>query len=1057
MDGLGYTNKEICDFTESTTKNMKRISLHKAFLKRIVLILFITISIIGKSQVSTFLTTSSYKISSNDDDVEESQYGAIEFRSSDLELVDEFNNQIIGLRFTNIAIPKNTEIVSAYLQFTTDEATAGLCNLNISGELIANAKAFENTDTNVSTRNRTTNNIKWSPQAWNTLNERAEAQKSPNISSVIQEIINLDQWNTNNALVLVITGEGTRIAISHDNNPDLATTLIIETRTPSVNIPIESVFINEIMAKNNIILDEYGESDDWFELYNANSSPTYIGGVYISDDADDLTKWQLAESLTLPAGGYAVIWADDDIGQGSLHATFKLSSSGETLILSQILNNKIVVIDRVSYPVLADDISYGRQNDGTDNWILLDQPTPNATNNMSKPALAIPNITLESGIFSSDQKIEIYSDISDTRIYYTLNGDIPDSSSQQYTGQIQIDTTTLLKVITYKNGYAESNLVERFYLFYHNSELPVINISTDPDNLWDDYKGIYVEGKNGTTHHNYNTPSNFFQPWERPALITMLEADGTLAFREKAGIALSGNDSKKLIQKSFNLHFRKRYGTDGVFYKVFKNMNIAEFQHLKLRNSGQDFESMMMRDGLNNTIIHGIIDVDHMAYRPAILYLNNEYWGLYGLRESLTDDYIDTHYDVKKSEINLLTREGNIIVDNGTDADYMDMYNFIKNNNMAVQDNYDAIKERMDIDEFINYQIIEIYYANYDWPANNQKMWSAGTDTKWRWMFYDTDASTNYKIWGQNQPYYNSLEHATDAYSVNWPNNAKSSVIFRGLLQNKTFKHEFVQRMCTYMALVFNKERVHAITDSLVSLVVPEIDREIDKWTQDYSNFGIGEACGGSREAWESYIVDYKDFFTLRPDYMMQHLKDKFNNDDTYLLRVNYNETTEGEVYIHNNSFKIPYNHTAEYFSSYPIQIKAVAKEGYHFVKWLETGEILSETTFTASETSVLTPIFAEGSTGVNNQLEISKYSISIYPNPVTDNNIHVTIRACKNGENIKLTIFNTTGQQMVSRTIDNVQEKHTVNFNSANWEGGVYFMRTEGEYGQTTLKFVIE
>lgn len=1038
-------------------KNMKITTPNKIFLNSIAVLLFITLSNNAKTQESTFITKSTFRIASNDDDAEESEYGVLEFTSSDLELVDEFSNQIVGLRFTDIDIPKGTEIINAYLQFVTDEVTNKNCNLSISGELISNATTFENINKNISSRNRTVNSIPWSPLAWNTINESSAAQKSNDISSVIQEIINQNQWTANNALVLIITGEGTRTAISHDNNPDLAPLLIIETKTPSVNIPVEKVFINEIMAVNNAIYDEFGESSDWFELYNANTEPVYIGGVYMSDDVDDLTKWQLAHPLTISAGGFALIWADNDITQGAFHASFKLSGSGETLILSQVLNQEIIEIDRVSFPAIPDDISYGRKDDGTENWMLLGQSSPNATNNSSKPALATPTITLESGIFNSVQVIEISSDMPDTRIYYTLNGNIPDSNSLQYNEQIEIDTTTLLKVIAYKNDFEESDLVERFYLFNHNSELPIINISTDPDNLWDDSTGIYVEGKNGTTHPNYNIPSNFFQPWERPALITMLEPDGSLAFREKAGIALSGNDSKKLIQKSFNLHFRKKYGTDGVFYPVFKDLDLAEFQHLKLRNSGQDFESMMMRDGLNNSIIHNVIDIDHMAYRPAIVYLNNEYWGLYGLRESLTDDYIDTHHNVEKSEINLLTREGNIIIENGSDADYMDLYNYIKNNNLAVQANYDAVEKRMDIDEFINYQITEIYYANYDWPANNQKMWSAGSNTKWRWMFYDTDASTNYKVWGQNQPFYNSLEHATDAYSSNWPNNAKSSVVFRGLLQNDKFKYEFVQRMCTYMALVFNPERVLAITDSMVLHVGNEIDREIEKWTQDYSNFGIGKACGGTKEAWESYIFDYKEFFVLRPDYMMQHLKGKFNNYDTYSLRFNYSETTEGKVYINSNTFEIPYNYTAEYFSSYPLQIKAVAKEGYHFVKWLETGETSAETNFVGLEASILTPVFAEGETGIFNEPTISNYQISIYPNPVSGDNIHVTIKGCKNGENIKLSIYNTIGQQIGYWMLDDIYEKQAININSTNWKRGVYFMKIQGEYAQNTLKFIVE
>ena len=819
----------------------------------------------------------------------------------------------------------------------------------------------------------------------------------------------------------------------------------------------ENIYINEIMTVNSMFFDEFGDADDWIELYNANSVAVNIEGIYLSDDVYEPDKWQLSEALTIDAGGFAVIWADNDSLQGPFHASFKLSSIGESLVLSQVLDQQIFEIDRLNFGKIPENISYGRKNDGTDNWILLNEPSLNSTNNESGRYQIPPTLSKSSGLYSNNLSLILSSKLPEADIYYTLDGEIPDKTSTLYSSPIPINNTTLLKLRSYKDGYAPSEIVEGFFLFDHNSDLAIFNISTDPKNLWDDSIGIYVEGTNGITQHNYNIPSNFFQEWERPALITMLEPDGSIAFVENAGISISGNGSRRYIQKSFSLHFRKEYGTKAVNYKVFKDLDITEFKHLKLRMGGQDFGSMMMRDRINHSLLHNVVDLDVMAYRPAILYLNGEYWGLYGLRESLTDDYIESHFDVDKSQIDLLNN-GGYDIEAGTNTNYLDLYSFMEYNSMAFQMIYDQVAGRIDINEFINYQIAEIYYANYDWPANNQKMWRAGEDYKWRWMLYDTDASTNFDLWGETHADFNSLDFNTDPNATGWPNSAKYSLIFRHLLQNNGFKEEFVQRSCTYMALVFNQERVNSFIDSLINQIDSEMDREIEKWTQEYTGFGVGIACGGSRLAWETKINNYRDFFTDRPDHYMQFLKEKFNNYNTYSLNFTYNEDTNGKLYVNSNEFEIPYNYSAEYFSDYELKIKVIADPGYEFYRWLETGDTSSVISFTGDSTSFLTPVFkAIGTMGMFGRLKASTIQISVFPNPAKTEDIHITISGHEIGGNIKISVYNIIGEQLENRNLRGTQNNLSIVVPVRNWETGLYIIRVQSNSTQNTIKFIVE
>ena len=140
------------------------------------------------------------------------------------------------------------------------------------------------------------------------------------------------------------------------------------------------LLINEFMADNdNIIADDYGEYDDWFELYNDEDTAIYLAGYYLTDDLTDPMQWALPD-VTIPAKGYLLIWADDDLEQSAFHANFKLSKDGEQIGLY----NGTTYVDSITFAPQYTDISYGRQSDGTEIWIFFDTPnnpsTPGAKN-----------------------------------------------------------------------------------------------------------------------------------------------------------------------------------------------------------------------------------------------------------------------------------------------------------------------------------------------------------------------------------------------------------------------------------------------------------------------------------------------------------------------------------------------------------------------------------------------------------------------------------------------------------------------------------------------------
>ncbi len=151
----------------------------------------------------------------------------------------------------------------------------------------------------------------------------------------------------------------------------------------------------------------------------------------------------------------------------------------------------------------------------------------------------------------------------------------------------------------------------------------------------------------------------------------------------------------------------------------------------------------------------------------------------------------------------------------GNDSAFRELNTFIESNDLADPENYRQIEALIDINEYLNYNIAQIYLANYDWPSINTYIWKPYNEGKWRWILFDTDGSTNFDLFYDTYPSYNSLMHATMPMFERWPNSEESTLFLRKLLENEGFKNEFAQRACTYMELLFHPQRVNQITDSI--------------------------------------------------------------------------------------------------------------------------------------------------------------------------------------------------------------------------------------------------
>ncbi len=680
----------------------------------------------------------------------------------------------------------------------------------------------------------------------------------------------------------------------------------------------QSLEINEIMALNvSTVQDEDGDFPDWIEVHNAGSFDINLKGYGISDDSLNLHRWVFSD-LIIPADEYLIIYAsgkDRNVASFPLHTNFKLKSSGTAVILS---DSNGIILDKVVTNGLTADVSFGRDPNNKSQWKYFTSPTPgwiNSTNGFSFTA-QVPQFSQSGGFYSSAVTISLSTSSPQSNIYYTIDGSEPTTSSNLYISPIQISSTTVLRAKTFGTDLLPSETITNTYIIGNNSNLPIVSISTDPKNLWDGKIGIYVIGDNG----NPNPPfegANFYQDWERPAHIEFYEPTGAQGFSIDAGIKIAGGFSRQNAQKSLAIFARDKYGIDNIPYQIFPDLSIKKFKSIVLRNSGQDWSHSMIRDAFMEDLIKDL-NLGTQAYRPAVVYLNGEYWGIHNVREKLNEDFVADHYNVNAKNIDLLKLDWEPL--EGDNTDYVNMLNFIINNDLSIQANYDSVKSLMDMDNFIDYMVSEIYFDNTDWPGSNIEYWKSKTPgSKWRWLIWDTDFG--FGLYDTTNANNNTLEMASEPNGPDWPNPAWSTLLFRNLLLNQEFKNELINRFADYANTIFDPIPVKQKIDLFVAGIQQEMPNHLAKWGTE------------TMQDWMAEINVMKNFADRRLNNVRSHYMQKFGLSGTADVTLTVNDNFAGRIKI--NSYKSnQYPWTGVYFKDVPIKLNADPYPGYHFVGW---------------------------------------------------------------------------------------------------------------------------
>ncbi len=639
---------------------------------------------------------------------------------------------------------------------------------------------------------------------------------------------------------------------------DVISEYTLKVKNPPVQGGIE---ISEVMAANaHTILDpDYYAFSDWIELHNKGNVAVDIGGYKLSDTLND-PKWTIPTNTIISADGYLLVWADKkDKKKIALHTNFKLKAKGEAVALFDAFGKSI---DAFEYKKQVADISISKQG--------YMNPTPNASNDAYHDSAILaqaPSFSLAEGFYNNTQLALSGAE----NIYYTTDGSIPTVHSQRYVAEIGIDKTMSVRAINIEAGKFPSVVATKTYIIGEEAmHLPVIAISTDDKYLDDETIGIYTFGSNGKKMKDCGDEveglkANFVQKWERPAHMTFFEEDGNAVLSQDIGLKISGQCSRQYAQKSLQLKADSKYGDKMFDYQVFPDKDIKKFERLKLRNGGQDFIKSHMRDALAQMITKDKMHLNYEAYRPAVVFLNGKYYGVYGLREKMGKEYLKENYGVKK--VDLL--EDDTLVEEGSSEDYDALNEYLRDHSLVSNDTYNHVASQIDIDNYIDYMIVNIYVGNTDWPGTNLVFWKEAKEgKKWQWLLHDMDFGFGlYSQWGVK---HNTLALATavEGADVDWPNPEWSTLLFRKLLENQSFKNQFKTRFTEQLHTTFAPTRVKGIVDGIAAKVAPQMQRHINRWQVN----GIYSYAVNNKEDWQNEVNTLKSFAEQRPDIVQSQL-----------------------------------------------------------------------------------------------------------------------------------------------------------------------------------------
>ncbi len=509
------------------------------------------------------------------------------------------------------------------------------------------------------------------------------------------------------------------------------------------------------------------------------------------------------------------------------HASFRLSKSGGSLSL---IAPDGTVADEVKYPKQAADQSLGRAAGDPDRWGYFLHPTPRAANTGSQhpePVRSRVTFAPAPGAASAGTLVRIRHKSSvPVEVRYTTDGAVPTVSSPPFSAPVAVEKTTVLRAATFLDGQRASPVVSATYLAGERPALPVLSVSMNPADFETVHLNVSASGRSG----------------ERPGFFELIEPSGKRAVATGFGLRLHGGAGRRggiEKKKSYRAYFRKLYGVGRVEYPVIPEAGLKKFDKLVFRSSSNDgrphgtyIRDQVIRD------LHRDMGALSSAGSWYVLLVNGKNHGVYNVVERMDEDFFEAHlgpgpYDVMKTGNTLLS---------GTREGWDELKRFVDDNDLSDDAKYRELSERVDIENFTSYVILNLWARNFDWPHNN--WYAARRVPDGKWIFLCWDAEWGFAGGPSNDP-------NADPYAFLDSGGAYGSGLTRtmllGLLANDGYCDYYQREVKRHLAGALSPENALRQIRRHRDAIALDTEREF-------------EALGVDKKRWHDRVAQVEDF-----------------------------------------------------------------------------------------------------------------------------------------------------------------------------------------------------
>ena len=731
----------------------------------------------------------------------------------------------------------------------------------------------------------------------------------------------------------------------------------------SGNMTAQTLIINELMQSNvECIMDDIHEfPDSWVELYNPTETAINLKDYSICNKNKVKKAWQLPDQ-TVEARGYILIYCDKEGKEDNrLHADFRLES-GKGCTVYLFKDKKTEPVDSLPYinekPLVkmpAPDVAFGRKTDGAAEWGYQLTPTPGKANcgKTTKNILGAPVFSELGRVTSGNEAINLELSLPEgapkgAYITYTTNGSEPTATDTKYTKVISINETMVIRAKVFCEGWLSPISSAQSYIFHPRTmTIPIFSIQTNDKYLNDKEIGLFA--------NNNSKEDKKLHDWRRPVNIEFFPTEGkTSAFNQLGETRIQGGASRANALKSMVFYANKRFDPDHkrFSYEFFPDQkpDITEFKSFSLRDGGNDFDDLYFRDLIIQRTMAKNVDLDWQAGHTAVLYINGIYMGMLNIRERSNEDNIYSNYDgledLDMIEIGHEQINGENMFEEELKEGTIDFYNQFKTFYSEKGHTKAEYEQWMDVSEYLNVMVMNLFYGNIDFPGNNTVFWRPNDDDKesglpkiWRVIVKDTDFGLG--LYGR-KPDYNTIDllyNPSKYPSDNWAFTEPATRLIKNMLENKDLQNMFIDKCCVFMGDFMNAEGTGTTIDAIKNEALDEFVAHRSKY-YSWSGNSRNEIINKFNDA-KKWLAGYteqnwwgKTTYSPRTDYFIQHLSKQFKLGDAVPVTVNKdvaslpNSVLINDIKLSNGVFN------GKLFPNRQYTISGVAPEGKVIKGW---------------------------------------------------------------------------------------------------------------------------